>query len=80
MAQETIKLAPPEDPETGVRTGNDMRFSWFEAEDLEYTLKMDHVFNDGDFLEEVSLSREEYLALKALVAKMRGIKPEEKAA
>ena len=83
MARKTVKLAiktgPPEDPNAGVRTGNGVSFSWFDTEDIEYTLKMDHWQNDESCLEEIELTREEYIALKAQVVKMRGIKPEDEA-
>jgi len=65
-----------------IETSNGCKGSWFDTDDLEYTLEMDHGLVDGNNLEEIAISRDEYIAAKALVAKMRGIveEAEEKAA
>ena len=88
MAQKTvklkIKLAPapvaPADPDLGTRTGNRTDLDWFDTPEIEYSLRTDHQQNDGAYLEEIDLSRSEYIALKATLARLRGFTVDEKAA
>jgi len=83
MATKSVKLAIKTDPakETGlgIDTANQITSSWFETSDLSYKLEMDHWLNDDSYLEQIDLSREEYIAAKTFIARMRGIKPEDEA-